>query len=105
MLYGKETLILEEVKSTFLSNEIRKRPNQIEQEGTSLVAMGRKEREGKKSQGLSKASLLSIGRSLEGLQAPISVIEEERAKCESRRSRECIGYQCVNDFHRSHFYG
>jgi len=55
MLYGKKTLILEEVKSTFLSNEIRKRPNQIEQEGTSLVAMGRKEREGKKSQGLSKA--------------------------------------------------
>ena len=27
MLYGKETLILEEVTSTLLSNEIRKRPN------------------------------------------------------------------------------
>ena len=28
MLYGKETLILEEVTSTLLSNEIRKSPNQ-----------------------------------------------------------------------------
>jgi len=27
-LYGKETLILEEVTSTLLSNEIKKRPNQ-----------------------------------------------------------------------------
>ena len=32
MLYGKGTLILEEVTSTLLSNEIRKRPNQVEQE-------------------------------------------------------------------------
>jgi len=31
MLYGKETLILEEATSTLLSNEIRKRPNQEEQ--------------------------------------------------------------------------
>jgi len=31
MLYGKETLILNEVTSTLLSNEIRKRPNQEEQ--------------------------------------------------------------------------
>jgi len=31
MLYGKETLILEEVTSTLLSNEIRKRSNQEEQ--------------------------------------------------------------------------
>jgi len=30
ILYGKETLILEEVTSTLLSNEIRKRPNQEE---------------------------------------------------------------------------
>ena len=44
MLYGKETLILEEVTSTLLSNEIRKRPNQVEQEGSGLVAMGRKEK-------------------------------------------------------------
>ena len=33
MLYGKETLILEEVRSTLLSNEIKKRPNQEEHEG------------------------------------------------------------------------
>jgi len=31
MLDGKETLILEEVMSTLLSNKIRKRPNQMEQ--------------------------------------------------------------------------
>ena len=31
MFYGKETLILEEVASTLLSNEIRKMPNQEEQ--------------------------------------------------------------------------
>ena len=56
MLYGKETLILEEVTSTLLSNEIRKRPNQEEQIGSGLVVTGRKERgEGKKGPGLSKA--------------------------------------------------
>ena len=33
MLYGKKTLILEEVISTLLSNEIRKRLNQEEQIG------------------------------------------------------------------------
>ena len=38
MLYGKETLIFEEVTSTLLSNEIRKRQNQVEQEGSNLVA-------------------------------------------------------------------
>ena len=32
MLHGKETLILEDVMSTLLSNWIRKRPNQEEQE-------------------------------------------------------------------------
>jgi len=31
ILYGKETLILKDVTSTLLSNEIRKRPNQEEQ--------------------------------------------------------------------------
>ena len=31
MLYDKETLILEEVTSTLLSNEIKKRPNHEEQ--------------------------------------------------------------------------
>ena len=55
MLYGKETLILEEVTSTLLSNEIMKRPNQKEQTGSSLVVMGRKEREGRKSPSSSKA--------------------------------------------------
>ena len=43
MLYGKETLILEEVMSTLLSNEIRKRTNQEEQKGSGLVVTGRKE--------------------------------------------------------------
>ena len=37
MLYAKETLILEEITSTLLSNEIRKRPNQEEQIGSGLV--------------------------------------------------------------------
>jgi len=55
MLYGKKTLILEEVTSILLSNEIRKMPNQVEQEGSILVVMGRKEREGKKSLISSKA--------------------------------------------------
>jgi len=34
MLYGKETLILEEVTSTLLSDKIRKGPNQEEQTGS-----------------------------------------------------------------------
>ena len=55
MLYSKETLILEEVMPTLLSNEIRKMSNQVQEEGSSLVVMGRKEREGKKSPGSSKA--------------------------------------------------
>jgi len=55
MLYGKETFILWEVTSTLLSNEIGKRSNQEEQEGSSLVVMGGKGREGKKGLGSSKA--------------------------------------------------
>ena len=56
MLYGKETLILEEVMSTLLSNEIRKRLNQDEQTGSGVVVRGRKGRgEGKKGLGSSKA--------------------------------------------------
>ena len=39
MLYGKETFILEEVTSTLLSNEIRKRSNQEERIGSDLVVM------------------------------------------------------------------
>jgi len=54
MLYGKETIILEEVTSTFLSNEIRKKPNQEEQTRSDLVVTGRKGREGKKGPGSSK---------------------------------------------------
>ena len=57
MLYDKETLILEEVTSTLLSNEIRKMPNQEEQKGSGLVVTGRKGKgEGKKSPGSSKTS-------------------------------------------------
>ena len=55
MLYGKETLILEEIMSTLLSNEIRKRPSQDEQEVSGLVVMGRNGRERKKGPGSSKA--------------------------------------------------
>jgi len=44
MLYGKKTLILEEVTSTLLSYEIRKIPNQEEQERLGLAIMGRKGR-------------------------------------------------------------
>jgi len=54
MLYDKEALILEEVTTTLLSNKIRKRLNQVKQEGLDLVIMGRKEREGKKSPASSK---------------------------------------------------
>jgi len=48
MLYGKKTLILEAVMSILLYNEIRKRPNQEEQTGSSLVIMKRKGRREKK---------------------------------------------------------
>ena len=54
ILYGKETLILKEVASTLLSNEIRKRPNQEEQTRSSLVVTGRKGREGRKGPSSSK---------------------------------------------------
>jgi len=37
ILYGKKTLILEEVMSTLLSNEIRKRSNQEEQTELDLL--------------------------------------------------------------------
>ena len=53
MLCDKKTpLILEEVTSILLSNEIKKRPNQVEQEGSNLVRKGREE---KKSLSSSKA--------------------------------------------------
>ena len=56
MLYSKKTLILEEVTSTLLSNENRKRPNQEEQEGLGMVVTRQNGRgEGKKNPDLSKA--------------------------------------------------
>ena len=56
MLYDKETLIMDEVTSILLSNEIRKRPNQEMQIRSGLVVTGRKERGvGKKIPGSSKA--------------------------------------------------
>jgi len=56
ILYGKKNRILEEVTSTLISNEIRKRQNQEEQEGSSLVVTGRKgRREGRRGPGSSKA--------------------------------------------------
>ena len=51
ILYEKETLILEEVMATLLSIRIRRRPNQDVQKGSSLVVMGSKGREEKKSLG------------------------------------------------------
>jgi len=56
MLYGKEALILEEITSILLSNEIKKRSNQEEHIGSSLVVTGRKGKgEEKKDLGSSKA--------------------------------------------------
>ena len=54
ILYGKKTLILEEVTSTLLSNEIRKIPNQEEQLRSGFVVTRRKGREGKKGPESSK---------------------------------------------------
>ena len=55
MLYGKKTLILEEVTSTLLSNEIKKKPNQEKQTRSGVVVTGREEkREGRKGPSLSK---------------------------------------------------
>ena len=55
MLYDKEALILKEITSMLLSNEIRKKLNQEEQTGLDLVVTGLKGRvEGKKGLGSSK---------------------------------------------------
>ena len=89
MLYGKKFLILEEVTPTLLSNEIRKKPNQVEYEGSCLVVMERKGREGKKSEFVEGVSLLSEGMSLEkGLQASVRMVEEGRASCGGRHNIE-----------------
>jgi len=55
IFYRKEKFILEEFTITLLSDEIRKKLNQDEEEGLGLVVLGRKGREGKKSPDLSKA--------------------------------------------------
>jgi hypothetical protein len=52
MLYGKDTLDFEEVTGTLLSNEIRKRPNQVGDQGELHVGVGRGG--GKTSQGSSR---------------------------------------------------
>ena len=59
-LYGKETLILEEVTSILLSNEIRKR-----RAGRIRFGGHGKEREGKRFVLVKGVSFLSQGRSLE----------------------------------------
>ena len=59
MLCGKKIPILEEVTSTLLSNENRKRPNQVEQEGSGLVVMGKKGREKEKAMFVEAMSFLS----------------------------------------------
>ena len=72
---------LEETTTIMLSNEITKMSNQDEQEGLSLIFMGKKESRKVKSEFVEGMSLLSPGRSLkEELQASIRVIEEKKGK-------------------------
>ena len=71
-LYGKETLILEEITSTILSNEIKKRPNQEEQEGLVLMVTGWKGRgEGKKNLGWSKTCHFVTGKVIKRMSTSI----------------------------------
>ena len=96
-LYGMKTLILEEITSTFLFNEIRKRPNQKEQEGLGLVVTGRKGKE-RKVQVRRRHVTFITRRSLEEwLQALIRVAEEEGASCRDRCSKQCW-HQSMNGF-------
>ena len=79
MLYGKETLILEEAMSTLLSNEIRKRLNQDEQM-IRFDGYGKKKKKRRKenSRLVKDVSLLSQEKSLKGrMQASARVVEEE----------------------------
>ena len=91
MLYDKKTLILEEVTSTFLSNENRKMPNQEEQEGLGFGGHKKERKRKKEKSGLvERVSLLSQRKSLEELlQASARVAEEKGANCEGRRSKRC----------------
>ena len=70
MLYGKETLILEEVTSTLLSNKIRKRINQEEKEGSNLVT-NRKKRNRRRKVQLEHATFV-IGKVIGRMTASIS---------------------------------
>ena len=66
ILYGNETLILEEVTPTLLFNEIRKRPNQEKQEvGFGGHVKERKKRRNEKSELVEGISLLSQKMSVE----------------------------------------
>jgi len=68
MLYGKETLILEEVTPTLLSNEIRKRSNQEERTGRVWWSReGRKE----KVQAHQKSITFVTGKVIERMTASI----------------------------------
>ena len=91
ILHRNETLILEEVMTTLLSKEIKKRLNQDEHEGLGLVVMGMKERRKEKYGFVEGIPLLSLGRLLEvGPQVSTRVVEKERANCRDRHSKECI---------------
>jgi len=103
MLFDKETLIFEEVTSTLLSNEIRKK---TKSRGAYKIRFGdhgkkRKRRRKKRLRLIKDVSLLSQGRSLEEwLQASTRVAEEEGASCGGRRSKQCRGHQNINGFLR-----
>ena len=87
IIYEKETLILKEVMTTVLSKEIRKRPNQDEQEGSDLVVM---EKKWEKKSGFVEGMLFLLQwRSLkERLQASTRVVEKEGASCGGRHGIE-----------------
>ena len=92
MLYGKKTLILEEVTSTLLSNDIRKKTKSRGAERIEFDGHGkeRKKRRKEKSGLIENMSLLSQERSLEKrLQRSARVAEEEGASCGGRRSKWC----------------
>ena len=75
ILYDNKTLILEEVTSTLISNEIRKKSNQEEQTGLSLVLTGRKGRgEGRKGPSSSKACHFCNGPRFHNISIYINII-------------------------------
>ena len=85
MLYENENLIVEEVTTTLLSNEIRKRSNQDEQEGQILWPREvEEEEEEEEDPSLSKAChfyhMEGHGRRLQAL---ARIVEEEGASCKT----------------------